>query len=30
MMDRIEMMTFNSEQVVSGTVDAEKSLEVGR
>ena len=30
MMDRFEMMTSNSEQVVNGAVDAEKSLELGR
>ena len=29
MMDRFEMMTSNSEQVVNGAVDAEKSLELG-
>ena len=29
-MDRFEMMTSNSEQVVNGAVDAEKSLQVGR
>ena len=30
MMDRFEMMTSNSEQVVNGAVDAEKSLELWR
>ena len=30
MMDRFEMMTSNSEQVVNGAVDAEKSLDLGR
>ena len=30
MMDRFEMMTSNSEQIVNGTVDAEKSLELCR
>jgi hypothetical protein len=30
MMDRFEMMTSNSEQVVNRAVDREKSLELGR
>ena len=30
MMDRFEMMTSNSEQVVNRAVDAEKALELGR
>ena len=30
MMDRFEVMTANSEQVVNGAVDAEKSLELWR
>ena len=29
-MDRFEMMTSNSEQVVNGAVDAEKSLDLCR
>ena len=29
-MDRFEMMTPNSEQVMNGAVDAEKSLELWR
>ena len=29
-MDRFEMMTSNSEQVVNGAVGAEKSLQLGR
>ena len=28
-MDRFEMMTSNSEQIVNGAVDAEKSLKLG-
>ena len=30
MMDRFERMMSNSEQIVNGTVDAEKSLELWR
>ncbi len=29
-MDRFEMMTSNSEQIVNGAVDAEKALELCR
>ncbi len=29
-MDRLEMMTSNSEEVVNRAVDAEKALELGR
>ncbi len=30
MMNRFEMMTANTEQIVSRAVDAEESLELGR
>ena len=30
MMDRFEMVTSNSEQIVNGAVDTEKSLELSR